>query len=188
MLIIGITGTLGAGKGTIVDFLVREKNFHHFSVRQFLLEQIRRSGLPENRDSMVAVANNLRKEHSPSYIVDCLFDEAAASGKPAIIESIRTPGEVRSLRTKGRFYLFAVDADPRTRFERVTKRKSETDQIDFETFLENESREMTSTDPAKQNLQKCIEMADYRFKNNGSVRVLEEAVDTALENILKENK
>ena len=27
MIIIGITGTLGAGKGTIVDYLVKEKGF-----------------------------------------------------------------------------------------------------------------------------------------------------------------
>lgn len=187
MFIVGITGTLGAGKGTIVDFLVREKNFNHFSVRQFLLEQIRISGMPENRDSMVWIANKLRREHSPSYIVDCLFDKAAFSGKPAIIESIRTPGEVLSLRRKEHFYLFAVDADPRTRYERISKRKSETDQVDFKTFQENESREMTSDDPTKQNIQKCIEMADFRFTNNGSVRALEKAVEGVIKTIFKEN-
>ena len=33
MIIIGITGTLGAGKGTIVDYLVKQKGFVHYSVR-----------------------------------------------------------------------------------------------------------------------------------------------------------
>ena len=31
MLIIGITGTLGAGKGTIVEYL-REKGFRHLTI------------------------------------------------------------------------------------------------------------------------------------------------------------
>ena len=31
----------------------------------------------------------------------------------------------------------------------------------FETFLENEKREMTSNDPNKQNLAKCIKMTDH---------------------------
>ena len=40
MVIIGITGTLGAGKGTIVDYLKEERGFLHFSARQFIIEEI----------------------------------------------------------------------------------------------------------------------------------------------------
>jgi dephospho-CoA kinase len=167
MVIIGITGTLGAGKGTIVDYLVEKRGFEHYSVRAFLLKEIRKRGLPENRDSMFTLANDLRSIHGPSYVTDQLYEEAVQSGKNCVIESIRTPGEIESLRRKGNFYLLAVNADPRIRFERITLRQSETDQVDFNAFLENESREMNTTDPNKQNLQKCIEMADFLFENNG---------------------
>ena len=186
MIIIGITGTLGAGKGTIVDYLVSEKKFNHFSVRSYLLKLIKAAGLPGNRDSMVKVANDLRKNNSPSYIVDQLFEEALSKGTNAVIESIRTPGEVKSLRNKGNFYLFAVDAVPEIRYERIKLRKSETDHINFHTFLENESREMTSTDPNKQNLHKCIEMADYRFNNNSTIEALQRQVDKTIIEIEKD--
>ena len=183
MIIIGITGTLGSGKGTIVDYMVKKKGFIHFSVRQFILEEIKKRNLPENRDSMVIVANDLREKNSPSYITDQLYFQSVKTGKNAVIESIRTPGEVESLKSKGGFYLFAVDADPKTRYERIRLRNSETDRIDYETFLENEKREMNSSDPNKQNLKKCIEMADFVFMNDRSIENLYSEVEKVLTKI-----
>lgn len=180
MLIIGITGTLGAGKGTIVDYLVQEKGFVHFSVRGFLIEEIERQGLSVNRDSMVLVANKLRADHSPSYIIDQLYKQALLTGENCIIESIRTPGEVESLREKGNFLLLAVDADPMLRYDRIVMRNSETDQISYSTFIENEEREMQSTDPAKQNIGKCIERADIIFYNNSTVPELYKRLESEL--------
>lgn len=183
MLIIGITGTLGAGKGTIVDYLINRKHFKHFSVRAFLIEEIERRGLEVNRDSMTRVANELRAQNSPSYIVDCLFTRAISTGDNCVIESIRTPGEIDSLRTKGRFILFAVDADPQVRYDRVVIRKSETDKITYDTFIQNEQREMNSDDPNKQNLHACIQQADYVFSNNGTLDALTLQVEKALKEI-----
>jgi len=177
MIIIGITGTLGAGKGAIVEYLTKSMGFVHFSVRGFLINEIKKRGLPENRDSMVVIANELRAKNSPSYITDQLFSQAFKTGKNAVIESIRTPGEVESLKLKGQFYLFAIDADPKIRFERIKKRNSVTDQISFEIFLENEKREMFSKDPNKQNLAECREMADYVFDNNGTIEELNKRID-----------
>lgn len=172
MLVIGITGTLGAGKGTLVDYLENEKAFQHYSVRQYLIAEIERQGLEVNRDNMVTVANTLRSENSPSFIIEELYKQAVSVGKNAVIESIRTPGEVDYLKKQGNFLLLAVDADPVTRYQRIQLRKSDTDRVDFDTFISNENRELTSDDPNKQNLKKCIELADVVLLNNGSVNDL----------------
>ena len=169
MKVIGITGTIGAGKGTIVDYLMQHKGFDHFSVRGYLTREIEKRGMPLNRDSMVYVANELRTKHSPAFIIRELYREALLSGKDCVIESLRAPGEVEALREVEYFKLLAVDADPRLRYERILKRASETDHIDYETFVANEAREMTSSDPASQNLKRCIEMADRVLWNNGTI-------------------
>lgn len=185
MITIGITGTLGAGKGTIVDYLLKNKGFVHYSVRAFLTEEIERRGMTVNRDSMTEVGNDLRAKHSPSYIVEQLYHQAQQSGRNCIIESVRTPGEVEALRSKPHFYLFAVDADAKVRYERVVLRGSETDHISYDTFLSNEQREMDNGDPNKQNLRYCIDKADYRFDNGGSIEQLNERVEQVLEEIMQ---
>ncbi|MCX6713904.1 MAG: dephospho-CoA kinase, partial [Candidatus Vogelbacteria bacterium] len=61
-MIIGITGTLGAGKGAVVDCL-KIKGFKHYSVTAFITDEIIKRGLPVNRDKMVLVANDLRAQY-----------------------------------------------------------------------------------------------------------------------------
>lgn len=183
MIIIGITGTIGAGKGTIVDYLLSHYNFSHFSVRQYLIEEATRRNLPLNRDTYVIVANDLRATHSPSFITDELYKQAGKAGGNAVIESIRTPGEVESLRKTAHFVLFAVDARPEIRYKRITERKSETDAISYETFLENEQREMSSTDPNKQNIAECIRQADFVLNNDGDLSQLYTSIDSIMSKI-----
>lgn len=182
MRIIGITGTLGAGKGTIVDFLVKKHGFAHYSVREYLLQIIREKKMPENRDSMVIVANKLRQDNSPSFIVEQLLVEARQKEQDAIIESIRTPGEVTALREagKGLFTLLAVDADPKVRYSRVVARKSETDRVTFEKFVSDEQREMSNTEPHQQNLGVVLGMADFTLNNDTDLESLHKQLSALL--------
>lgn len=183
MIIIGITGTIGAGKGTVVEYLVSQHHFNHYSVRKFLTAIIEERGMTLNRDSMVDVANELRANNSPSYIVEQLYAMAIAGKNNCIIESIRTPGEIDALRKLGRFYLLAVDADSHIRYERVIERNSETDRISYETFVDNEAREMNSNDPNKQNLSVCMQKADFRIVNNEGFDELHKEVEEVIKTI-----
>ncbi len=179
-MIIGLTGTLGAGK-TEVAKILKEKNFVHLSVREFLYEELDKRGLERTRENLVNFANELREKNSPSYLAEKLFEKAQEMGKNSVIESIRTIGEIEALRSKGNFILVALDANLRTRYERVFVRKEKTDSVSFEKFLQDEQKEMTSSNPNKQNLKACIEKADVKIINNGSIEEIKKDVEEILE-------
>lgn len=180
-MIVGITGTNGAGKGTVADYL-KSHGFGYYSVRDFLIEEINTRGMPVNRDSMVIVANDLRSTHGASYILDTLYQRAHNVGSNAVIESIRTVGEVEALRSLG-MMLLAVDADARVRYSRILARKSATDDVTFEKFMADELRESEGDDPGKQNLRHTVALADFTLNNDGTPDALYAQVDAVIEKI-----
>jgi dephospho-CoA kinase len=175
-MIIGITGTNGAGKGTVVDYLVQKKGFKHYSAREFLFEEIRRRGMLENRDSLREVANDLRKMHGPAYVIEQLYARAQEKGVDAVIESVRTMGEAEFLKSKGAL-IGAVDADRNLRYERAVLRGSQTDEVSFEEFCIQEDREMASNEPWDMNVFGVMKLADFKIENNGTLEELHEQVD-----------
>lgn len=178
-MIIGITGTLGAGKGTIVQYLIEKRGFKHFSVRSFLNKEIARRGLPSNRDTMTTVANDLRAQYGSGYISEQLLARALVDNENAIIESIRSIGEAEYLKSHGA-YLWAIDADVHKRYDRILGRASETDAISFEKFVADEQREFANADPTKQNISGVMAIADMTFHNDDTLEDLYTQIDQAL--------
>ncbi len=177
-MLIGITGTNGSGKGTVVEYLVMKKGFSHYSARMFILEEVAKRGLPQNRESTRIVANDLRKIHGPAYLFERLFDMAKDEPK-AVLESVRSIGEAEFLKSKGAI-LIAVDADRKQRYERVFARGTITDKISFEQFCAQEDIEMASSDPWDMNVFGVMQLSGARIENNGTVEELHAKVDEAL--------
>ena len=112
MIVIGITGTLGAGKGTVVEYLVQHHGFTHYSARELITKSLHERGIPVSRDTLIDMANELRANCGHAHIMESLYEKAMAAGENAVIESVRAIAEVDALKKHDHAHLLAVDADP----------------------------------------------------------------------------
>ncbi len=182
-MIIGITGTDGAGKGVVVDYLVAKRGFVHYSARQLFIEEIERRGLSVNRGHMRLVANTLRAEHGNDFLVTVYLERMTQEeASNAIIESIRAVAEAQTLKAHGGV-LVAVDANQRLRYERIRARASQSDAVTFEEFVAHEALEMHDPDPNGMQKAAVIAMADYTLLNDDTLEVLYAQIDTLLSEI-----
>lgn len=182
-MIIGITGTDGGGKGTVVEYLVAQHGFIHCSARPLWVDEIKKRGLEVNRANMRIVANALRAEHGNDYLITEYLRRAKGAGwGDIVIESLRALAEAETLKANGGI-LLAVDADPHIRYARIQARASESDKVTFEEFIAHERLEMNDPDPHGMQKAKVMAMADYTLTNNGTVEELNAQVDAVLANI-----
>ncbi len=179
-MILGITGTDGAGKGTVVDYLIKEKGFLHFSASGFISKEIERQGLPISRNQQRLTGNELRSKFGNDVTVTAAFKEFEGNiNDNVVIESIRTVAEAVTLKNRGG-KLLAVDADQALRYERVQERRSDKDQVTYEQFLKHEELEKNDPDPHGMQKAKVMEMADYTINNQGTLEDLHTQIEAFL--------
>ncbi len=179
-MIIGITGTDGAGKGEVVEYLVKRHDFIHCSARDLLTAEVKQRGLEASRDNLRLVANDLRRQHGHDFIVKTALKKIAADGiAKAVIESIRTTAEAETLKSNGGI-LVAVDADLKLRYERIKKRRLDSDHISLAEFKRQEALEMNDPDPNGMQKVVVMKIADHTIMNNSSYFALHEATERVL--------
>jgi dephospho-CoA kinase len=183
-MIIGITGTLGAGKGTVVEYL-KTKGFKHFAVSDtFLVSEAKKRGLEPTRVVRRDIANEFRAK-GPTKLMEAVYEMAHPSieaGENVIIEPQHTAGEVGFIQSIGGTEL-SVDADLEVRYQRIQKRASSKDNVSFEDFKKEQEFEMSQADPNMNNLGAAIAKADYHLTNNGTQEELFKQVEEALKGL-----
>jgi len=179
-MIIGLTGTNGAGKSTIAEIL-KSKGFTYNSLSDVLREESAKRGIRPTRDNLVVIGNELRMSQGNGVLAKKILEKVRSNKeKKAIVDSIRNPDEINELRKEKDFMLIAVDAPIETRFERVKARGRTGDKaLTFDDFRYQDEREMVGESAAQQ-IRKCIEMADHLIVNDGAIEDLKKKIEEIL--------
>lgn len=178
-MIIGIAGTIGAGKGTVVDYL-KAKGFGHYSSSAILKEILTERGLEHTRFNLSSLADELSAQH-PGGVLFLSHTRGIESRNPNyVLEAIHRQSEADYVRSIGGVIL-GVDANPQVRYERISKRgEGKKDDVTLEQFLADSKREDEGGGGTGSNIRPVINRADAVVMNDGTVEDLHKKVNEAL--------
>lgn len=174
-MIIGLTGTIAAGKEIIADYF-KNKDFAYFSLSHVVREEATKLNIKHERKLLQDVGNMLRENYGNNALVLKLLDKIE-SRKNVIIDSIRNTAEIEELKKLDDFYLISIDAPVDVRFKKSQSRNRESDPKTYEQFLIDESRDREEDLENGQQVEKCIKMADFFIYNNSSLEALNNKIE-----------
>ncbi|MFA6533684.1 MAG: AAA family ATPase [Patescibacteria group bacterium] len=177
-IILGVTGTLSAGKDTTAEYLIK-KGFAHYSLSAVLREIMTREGVPIKQPELTNFGNKLREERGHGYLVDQVKDRLIGQ---VVVSSIRQPGEVEALKKLGNFYLIFVDAPVEERYRRLLSRGRNDDPQSLEEFIKIENIQKTGSGGGM-NLETCRTMSDFQVNNGGSFDELYQQLEEVLKKV-----
>lgn len=179
-MIIGLTGTFAAGKGTVAERLIG-KGFQYYSLSDELRLLLREKGVMPTRDNLIAAGNKLRERHGNGFLADLVVKrlKGSPSVTNSIVDSIRNAGEIEALKDFRDFFLVSVDAPVDIRYERARQRASARDPKSFSEFLVQQKREMAGKSNEQQ-LAACMAAADFKIVNDGDYKKLYKQIEKVL--------
>ncbi len=178
-MIIGLTGRNAAGKGEFAAYL-RKKGFTYLSLSDEIRKVAAEKSIEPIRENLINLGNSLRKRYGASYLAFRVNKKISKDKeKNYIVDSIRSPAEVKELKKNKDFVLIGVDAPVEIRFERSRKRARQGDAKTLEEFEAMEKKENLKKESGQQ-LDRCFEMADVYVSNEGSLTELHKIIDDLL--------
>jgi dephospho-CoA kinase len=171
----------------VTDYLIKKYKYKSFSLSSIVHDEVKKKGIVNyNRTILQNTGDELREKEGDGVLAKRAIKQLTANNKrltvqKIVIEGIRNPGEVEYLRSIPGFFLIAVNASQKIRFERILKRNKPWDPKDWEAFIKVDGRDSEDKKNTNgQQVKKCMEMADVEIKNEGGVKEVVEEVEKIL--------
>jgi dephospho-CoA kinase len=175
MQVVGLMGSIGAGKGALSDYLHNKHGFEVVTMGDLVREETVEMGMEVTRDNLDKISKDRTGKFGPDYWMKKAANRIESSeSKRVIIDGIRYPMDVEFFKKRfGDKILFVlVDADPKIRFERMKTRGRPGFPTTFEKFQEHEKRQ----DELFQ-ISKAFSMTDHRIDNGGTFEDLHDQIE-----------
>ncbi|OVE74606.1 hypothetical protein BVX95_01815 [archaeon D22] len=179
-MIIGLTGIIGSGKGTVADILVKDYGFIYTSLSDVIREEIRNNGEEVTRETLTKTAKRLRGFGGPSIFAEMLIKKLNPS-KNYIVDSFRHPEEVIILKEfYEKFVLVNVSAPLEVCLERIKSRNRENDPKTIDELKAQLDKENNDNN---QRLDDTINVADFEIINDKGLDELKTEIKILVNNL-----
>lgn len=187
-IVIGLVGPIASGKGTISEYL-KAQGFKYFSLSNVVREETQARGLEMTRKNLQDVGNDLRETFGGSVLVDKL-EQRIRKEDFVVIDGIRNPEEIGALKDNFNGKIVNISAYKNRRIERYLQRAKVRgeDDASVSSFKKIDARDLGEGESQTgQQVQACIDLADFTLKNNGSIHEFQLSCKEMLDNFFFES-
>jgi len=178
-VVMGIAGMPGAGKGVFRRTILR-MGYPVVTMGDEVRAEVKRRNLQPTPNNLGKTMLNLRELEGQAAIAKrCIPNVENRTQRLVVIDGIRSLVEVDEFKKKfARFILVAIHASPKTRYQRLFRRRRSDDPLDWKTFMERDLRELGI------GMGSVISVADYMIVNEGSIGQLKQKIMQLMREVL----
>lgn len=184
-IILGLVGEMAAGKTTVTNYLKEKHGAVTFRFSDMLRDILQRIHVEPLRNNLQSLSTFLRQTYGEDIMSKTIALDVQKVSVPLIItEGIRRPTDIVYLKKLPGFYVIAINANERARFERITQR-SENPDDQKKTWKQFQ---LDGKQESEQKIKEIAAEANFKIDNNSIIPKLYEQIDFILTKIGYENK
>ncbi|MHA1379934.1 MAG: AAA family ATPase [Candidatus Helarchaeota archaeon] len=167
-----LVGMPGSGKSEALK-IVKHLNIPIVVMGDIIRDELKKNGIKINSKTMGEYSLKIRKKFGKDIVAVKTYEKISNKyTNKIVIDGLRNYEEIEYFKTKIEdFYIIAVHASPKTRFERLKIRNREDDPARWEDFVERDKREISM------GISELIVLADYMLINEGEIEKVWEQLE-----------